>query len=436
MSQPHNSDNINNCPPEVVEAIKAGFEGLKGEIHVLKRDILQALEKQQSEREYMLKQQMMSEYRIQQQLAAFFQQGASYFSQAQQNAVYSYGVPSHFTTYNSTPGRENITPTTSAPLHAQTSSVVSPEPSVVRSPVAATQKLAEASTPTAVAATIPSTATASTAAAVSLSPGQSPKAAFSSCPSSMSAFSPGQPPMSALSTGQPSLTSQLPGQPSMGDFSPSHSPLGSHSPVEASTPLANTAGKPPVTNNSPSLGSSPTSMPINSSSPGVPVNKSLGYPMNPMVGHPIGYPMGYPQPMVFQPPMPHFTPPKPTMPSYQLNRAVKTVADAWKEYSVGIDGGPPVQDLERTYGVDWRRDRKESRFFSRRNILYNEVKRIAHTHNMSYEDAANDLEKQRTMMKKSLDGLGKFIKTRGDGEFGIAMERDVERQKLLLKIQR
>lgn len=102
---------------------------------------------------------------------------------------------------------------------------------------------------------------------------------------------------------------------------------------------------------------------------------------------------------------------RPAIPVYRLSRSLRTVTDVWREYAEGIAGGPAVRDLERIHGTFWRKERKESRFFSRRNVIYGEVKRIADEKLISCEHAAQALEKRRMELNVSLDGLGKVIKS-------------------------
>ncbi|KAG1456801.1 hypothetical protein G6F56_006750 [Rhizopus delemar] len=50
------------------------------------------------------------------------------------------------------------------------------------------------------------------------------------------------------------------------------------------------------------------------------------------------------------------------IPVYHLDRTLKTVDEVWKEYSVGIKGGPDVEMLEFEHGTLWRKDRTEVRY--------------------------------------------------------------------------
>ncbi|CEJ05561.1 hypothetical protein RMCBS344292_19499 [Rhizopus microsporus] len=51
------------------------------------------------------------------------------------------------------------------------------------------------------------------------------------------------------------------------------------------------------------------------------------------------------------------------VPTYQLNRDILTVTDVWRECSVGFPEYPSIQSLEAQFGIAWRKDRKELRFF-------------------------------------------------------------------------
>lgn len=96
-------------------------------------------------------------------------------------------------------------------------------------------------------------------------------------------------------------------------------------------------------------------------------------------------------------------------PTYKLCRHLKTVTDVWREYELGLPGQPAVQFLEQTQGTSWRRDRTESRYFSRRKVIYDKVKKTASEYNISTTEAAEIVERKRVELGKSLDGLCKVI---------------------------
>jgi hypothetical protein len=65
-------------------------------------------------------------------------------------------------------------------------------------------------------------------------------------------------------------------------------------------------------------------------------------------------------------------PPSPRTVS-SLSRAIGTVLQLWDEWTVGIEGKPAVQDLERSYGPAWRPSASEHVLFSRRKIIVDEI---------------------------------------------------------------
>lgn len=95
--------------------------------------------------------------------------------------------------------------------------------------------------------------------------------------------------------------------------------------------------------------------------------------------------------------------------TYKLCRHLKTVTDVWREYELGLPGQPAVQFLEQTQGTSWRRDRTESRYFSRRKVIYDKVKKTASEYKISTTEAAEIIERKRVELGKSLDGFCKVI---------------------------
>ncbi|KAF4027846.1 Transcriptional activator of glycolytic enzyme [Phytophthora infestans] len=71
-------------------------------------------------------------------------------------------------------------------------------------------------------------------------------------------------------------------------------------------------------------------------------------------------------------------PSAPTTPpvSYALSRSLVSVHDLWKEWSVGLNGGPAVSVLEEKYGTKWCNS-DERRFFNRRRRVITLVKEIS-----------------------------------------------------------
>lgn len=103
-----------------------------------------------------------------------------------------------------------------------------------------------------------------------------------------------------------------------------------------------------------------------------------------------------------------------SVPQYTLNRTLKTVHQVWEEYQHGIFGGPSVKELADTYGTKWRKDPTNSRYFLRRNILYEEMMKVSRAKGITLEDAAHDMDKLRKDLGRgdeslSLDGLSTMI---------------------------
>lgn len=94
---------------------------------------------------------------------------------------------------------------------------------------------------------------------------------------------------------------------------------------------------------------------------------------------------------------------------YKLSRRIKTVRDVWKEYKVGLFGGPAVEDLEKNFGTGWRKDRTESRYFCRRKKIYDEVQKVSREKNIPLAQAVESVEERRLNLKLSLDGLQKIL---------------------------
>jgi hypothetical protein len=60
---------------------------------------------------------------------------------------------------------------------------------------------------------------------------------------------------------------------------------------------------------------------------------------------------------------------------YKLSRSIKTVGELWQEWTKGLAGAPSVISLESTYGPKWRSTQAERKFYSRRKVIIEEVKK-------------------------------------------------------------
>ena len=64
------------------------------------------------------------------------------------------------------------------------------------------------------------------------------------------------------------------------------------------------------------------------------------------------------------------------IPTYKLSRHLESIEAVWREWKHGLAGGPAVETLERRFGTSWRKDRTESKYFSRGKAIYDEIKRV------------------------------------------------------------
>lgn len=90
-------------------------------------------------------------------------------------------------------------------------------------------------------------------------------------------------------------------------------------------------------------------------------------------------------------------------PNYSMSRSIVTIVDVWREYDVGLGNGPSVKRLEEQFGTGWRKDKKESRFFSRRKEIYTMIEEKAEEEMTSCTEAARRLEETRARLKLSID---------------------------------
>ncbi|CAG87311.2 DEHA2D15136p [Debaryomyces hansenii CBS767] len=63
-----------------------------------------------------------------------------------------------------------------------------------------------------------------------------------------------------------------------------------------------------------------------------------------------------------------------TTPQYKLEKSLRNVFEIWKEYEYGINGKPPLRQLEAQYNTKWRNE-TESRTFLRRKKIYDAIEK-------------------------------------------------------------
>src|SRR6266480_4048665 len=75
------------------------------------------------------------------------------------------------------------------------------------------------------------------------------------------------------------------------------------------------------------------------------------------------------------PPPPFILDPQaPPMP-YTMARGSNSVLRLWTEWTIGLDGGPSIQALNRCWGARWRVGPSEPMFYSRRRRVMMEIQR-------------------------------------------------------------
>ncbi|KAF2178632.1 hypothetical protein K469DRAFT_331606 [Zopfia rhizophila CBS 207.26] len=103
--------------------------------------------------------------------------------------------------------------------------------------------------------------------------------------------------------------------------------------------------------------------------------------------------------------------PEPQPPSYRMSRGVKTVDCLWREWTVGLGGGPSIQALDIKWGSRWRAGRRsELQWYSLRLEAIKEIRRIAQAQRTSEEAAMWQLNMQQQNMGCSLDQLCKRLR--------------------------
>lgn len=85
----------------------------------------------------------------------------------------------------------------------------------------------------------------------------------------------------------------------------------------------------------------------------------------------------------------------PPPPIYVMNRQVNTVPELWKEWTVGLGGGPSIRQLEAQYGPSWRTSSSAANFFSRRLRIIHEIQRVIDYEGLTEEEAVKRLEARR-----------------------------------------
>jgi transcriptional activator of glycolytic enzymes GCR1 len=91
----------------------------------------------------------------------------------------------------------------------------------------------------------------------------------------------------------------------------------------------------------------------------------------------------------------------------RLGVAVSTVKQVWQQWKDGYGGNPPVEQLERDWGAQWRPDARMRQWFSRRKVIWDRLREIVDA-GQTPDAAVDQLEKLRK--GKSLHQLSKQLK--------------------------
>jgi hypothetical protein len=93
---------------------------------------------------------------------------------------------------------------------------------------------------------------------------------------------------------------------------------------------------------------------------------------------------------------------------YELSRTISTVPQLWREWTIGIGGGPSVQSLEDKYGCRWRKKHSETVMFSRRKVIIDEIC-SRQAQGINTLTAVEEVELVRQRAKLSLYQLYQFL---------------------------
>ena len=92
-------------------------------------------------------------------------------------------------------------------------------------------------------------------------------------------------------------------------------------------------------------------------------------------------------------------------------RALRTVEALWQEWTVGLQGGPSIEALDRKWGNQWRAGRQsELQWYSLRLEVIKEIRRIAQVQRTGEEAAMWQVNLLQQQMQCSLDQLCKRLR--------------------------
>jgi len=95
---------------------------------------------------------------------------------------------------------------------------------------------------------------------------------------------------------------------------------------------------------------------------------------------------------------------------FKMDRTVRTLNDAWREWFDGFTGRPSVKAMEERYGTAWRKSPADTKFYNRRHFLIKFVQSKATQWNLNLTDTMKRIERAKEAANiKSLDALRKKI---------------------------
>ena len=98
-------------------------------------------------------------------------------------------------------------------------------------------------------------------------------------------------------------------------------------------------------------------------------------------------------------------------PKHRMCRAVRTVEALWREWTVGLQGHPSIEVLDRKWGNHWRAGRQsELQWYSLRLEVIREIRRLAQAQGTGEDAAMWQVSLQQQQARCSLDQFCKLLR--------------------------
>jgi hypothetical protein len=98
-------------------------------------------------------------------------------------------------------------------------------------------------------------------------------------------------------------------------------------------------------------------------------------------------------------------------PKHRMCRAVRTVEALWREWTVGLQGNPSIEVLDRKWGNHWRAGRQsELQWYSLRLEVIREIRRVAQAQGTGEDAAMRQVSLQQQQTRCSLDKFCKLLR--------------------------